>query len=78
MSLLDRIPMLPLAIVAIFLAIAPISPQPHLVEKLSMLFAGNLVRPLDIFDLFLHSAALILLIIKLIRWHSARRSKEQA
>ena len=77
MSLLDRIPMLPLVVIAIFLAVAPISPQPHLVEKLLMLFAGNLIRPIDIFDLFLHSAGLILLFIKLIRLFSTRRLKKQ-
>ena len=35
------------------LGLAPFSP-PHIVEKLTMLFRGTLVRPLDWFDLFYH------------------------
>ncbi|MGK7346739.1 MAG: hypothetical protein ACNS63_13115 [Candidatus Nitrospinota bacterium M3_3B_026] len=53
--------------VALWLAVAPISPKPHLVEKLGMLKNGQLSRPLDIFDLFLHSAPLLLLGAKLIK-----------
>ncbi|HGG61152.1 MAG TPA: hypothetical protein ENK26_14765 [Gammaproteobacteria bacterium] len=65
MKWLRELPVLPLAVVAILMAIAPIQPKPHLVEKLTMLMNGELVRPLDIFDLFLHGAPIALLIIKL-------------
>jgi hypothetical protein len=34
---------------ALLLGLAPFHPQPHLVEKLGMLFAGTLRRPLDLF-----------------------------
>ena len=64
---LDRISLPLLAIVALFLALAPFTPQPHLWEKLNMLAAGTLVRPIDIFDLFLHGTPLVLLVIKLVR-----------
>ena len=47
------------------LGLAPFSP-PHIVEKLSMLVKGNLVRPIDWFDLFLHGIPWILLITKII------------
>ncbi len=40
---------------ALLLGLAPFSPEPHLLEKLRMLFAGDLHRPIDIFDLFWHS-----------------------
>jgi hypothetical protein len=50
--------------VAILLALAPFFPEPHLVEKLRMLFRGELRRPLDIFDLFLHGTPLVLLLVK--------------
>ena len=53
MNVLNRIPMLWLALVAGWLAVAPIWPEPHLIEKLRMLLAGTLVRPLDMFDLLL-------------------------
>jgi hypothetical protein len=50
--------------VAILLALAPFFPEPHLVEKLRMLSRGELRRPLDIFDLFLHGTPLVLLLVK--------------
>ena len=69
---LDRISMPLLAVPAVFLALAPFAPQPHLWEKLNMLVAGTLVRPIDIFDLFLHGTPLVLLLVKLIRrWRRA-------
>lgn len=46
------------------LGLAPFNP-PHIVEKLSMLIKGNLVRPLDWFDLFLHGIPWILLLLKI-------------
>lgn len=46
------------------LGLAPFSP-PHIVEKLSMLIRGNLVKPLDWFDLFFHGIPWILLILKI-------------
>jgi len=51
--------------VALFLAVAPIVPEPHLVEKLRMLASGTLRRPLDIFDLFWHAGPLGLLLFRL-------------
>lgn len=64
---LDRIPTAALAIPAIFLALAPFAPEPHLWEKLKMLAAGTLSRPIDIFDLLMHGVPLLLLVIKLLR-----------
>lgn len=66
LAMLDRIPYLPLVVVAIAAAIVPFG-QPHLIEKLRMLLSGTLTRPLDIFDLFFHSFPLLILIAKLIR-----------
>jgi hypothetical protein len=60
-----RIPLLPLTIAAIIMALAPFSPEPHLLEKSRMLIHGELVRPIDIFDLFWHSFLLLLLAIRL-------------
>jgi len=53
-----------LIILAILMGIAPFNAEPHLIEKLNMLMVGTLVKPLDIFDLLMHSAPLVLLIIK--------------
>ena len=49
---------------ALLLGLAPFAPEPHLFEKVRMLVAGTLVRPIDIFDLLMHSAPIILLLLK--------------
>jgi hypothetical protein len=71
MTWLDRIPLTWLIVVALWMAVAPITPEPHLLEKLRMLGLGTLSRPLDIFDLLLHAAPLLLLVLRL--WRRARR-----
>lgn len=65
MKWLANIPYMLLVPLALFLALAPFTPEPHLWEKLKMLFAGTLVRPIDIFDLFLHGTPLVILLLKL-------------
>ena len=72
MELLDRIPMNIAVLAALTLGLAPFVPEPHIWEKLKMLAAGTLVRPLDIFDLVLHAAPWAVLIAKLIRMALAR------
>ena len=66
MKWLDKIPYIVITPLAIFLALAPFSPEPHLWEKLKMLFAGTLVRPVDIFDLCLHGIPMLILVLKLL------------
>lgn len=53
-------------ILCLTLGLAPFVPQPHLVEKLRMLFDGTLNRPIDIFDLFLHAIPFLLALAKLV------------
>ena len=53
--------------VAILLALAPFSPEPHLTEKIGMLLNGTLKKPIDIFDLFLHATPITLLLVKLMK-----------
>lgn len=72
MAWLDKIPLSLLVLVAAWMAIAPIAPEPHLIEKLRMLSQGMLIKPLDIFDLCLHSAPIVLLLLRLWRQFSAR------
>ena len=67
-KLIDKIPLVPLAVMAIFMTLAPFSPEPHLVEKTRMLMNGELVKPIDIFDLFWHSIFVIVLVIRLLRY----------
>ncbi len=71
-SWLDEVPLVLLALLAVWLALAPFHPEPHLWEKLKMLAAGTLTRPLDIFDLLFHAAPQALLGWKLVRMWRAR------
>jgi hypothetical protein len=73
MAWLDRIPLWILVAVALTLGLAPFVPEPHLWEKLKMLAAGTLSRPIDIFDLLYHGAPWVLLALKLVRMASRRR-----
>lgn len=45
------------------LGLAPYKP-PHIIEKLTMLVQGRLVRPIDWFDLVFHSIPWLLLVAK--------------
>jgi len=64
-NLIDKIPFGLLAAIALIMALAPFVPEPHLWQKLKMLAEGTLVKPIDIFDIFWHSWAIILLVIKM-------------
>ncbi|HPW09456.1 MAG TPA: hypothetical protein PLD78_17570 [Burkholderiaceae bacterium] len=72
MRWLDSIPLPLLIALAVWMGVAPITPEPHLMEKLRMLGNGTLTRPLDIFDLCLHAAPLILLAVRL--WRRRKNS----
>lgn len=67
MKWLDDIPYLILIGLAALMAMLPFEPQPHLMEKLAMLSAGELIKPVDIFDLFWHLLPAILLLVKFLR-----------
>jgi len=64
-SLFDKIPLPLLVVVCLTLGLAPFTPEPHLLEKLRMLTEGQLVKPIDIFDLVLHGTPWVLLLVKL-------------
>jgi len=76
-KLIDKIPLVPLAILAIFMMLAPFSPEPHLLEKTRMLMNGELVKPVDIFDLFWHSIFVILLVVRLLRYKTEMNDKSE-
>jgi hypothetical protein len=67
MKIIDSIPLSTLVIASLLLGLAPFVPEPHLVQKISMLANNELVKPLDIFDLLMHSSPSVLLVIRLIR-----------
>lgn len=70
MKWLDKIPFSTLLIISLFLGLAPFVPEPHVWEKLKMLAAGSLSKPIDIFDLLMHGTPWVLLCLKAIRQFS--------
>ena len=62
-SLLDYKLLIPLVLL---LGFAPFLPQPHIVEKIRMLMAGTLRRPIDTFDLFWHAWPFALLAYRIV------------
>ena len=66
MDFLDQIPWNLAIIAALTLGLAPFFPEPHIWEKLKMLVAGDLAKPIDIFDLVLHAAPWLLLLLKVL------------
>ena len=63
-ALLDYKFLIPLVLL---LGFAPFFPQPHIVEKISMLLTGTLNRPIDIFDLVWHAWPFALLAYRILR-----------
>ncbi|MDY6857815.1 MAG: RND transporter [Pseudomonadota bacterium] len=67
LRLLDVIPLFAAMALAATLGLAPFAPEPHVWEKLKLLAAGGLTRPVDMFDLALHGAPWLLVVAKLAR-----------
>jgi len=67
MQWLDDISYVFLIGVAIVMALMPFQPEPHLVEKYHMFLAGELRKPMDIFDVLWHLLPTLLLLVKLLR-----------
>ena len=59
-----RIPWIVLIGACLTLGLAPFRP-PHVVEKLQMLAAGTLRRPVDVFDLAMHGTPWLLLLARI-------------
>lgn len=62
--MIRKMPWLILIAGSLTLGLAPFVPQPHLFEKIQMLFNGNLTNIVDIFDLVMHGIFPLLLILK--------------
>lgn len=65
MSVLDQIPPSLLIVAALTVGLGPFVLEPQLWEKLRMLVAGDLVKPMDRFDLALHAALFVVLVFTL-------------
>jgi len=66
LSWVQSLPLSLLVILCLTLGLAPFVPEPHIWQKLKILVAGNLTKPIDIFDLLMHGLPFVLLIVKLI------------
>ena len=73
----NKIPLPLLVVVCLTLGLAPFTPEPHLLEKLRMLTEGQLVKPIDIFDLVLHGTPWVLLLVKLYLLATDRTQKQK-
>jgi len=65
-EMIKSLPYSLLIIMSIFMAFAPFQPEPHLVQKFAMFMAGNLIKPLDMFDVLWHLLPIILLVTKFV------------
>lgn len=68
LEFIDKIPLWPLVAFAVFMSLAPFTPEPHLLEKSRMLVNGELTKGIDIFDLFWHLLFPVLLLLRLMRY----------
>ena len=75
MKLLDAIPLSLVIIMCLSIGLAPFVPEPHVVEKLRMLFSGSLSKPVDIGDLLMHGSPWIVLALKGLRLAVSKREK---
>jgi len=64
-NLFDKAPTLTLVLLCLTVGLAPFTPEPHVWEKLKMLFGGTLARPVDMLDLLVHAIPWLLLAARL-------------
>ncbi|WP_084862287.1 RND transporter [Salibaculum halophilum] len=67
MAVLDQIDWSLILLACATLGLAPFVPEPHIWEKLKMLVAGELTKPLDILDFLMHGAPFLVLAAKVVR-----------
>jgi len=73
MKWLDKLPWLIVIVSVATLGLAPYAPEPHVVEKLKMLVAGTLVKPIDMFDLVMHGSLWVVLVLKIVRQFTVKK-----
>jgi len=66
MGFIKDIPFSVVVLLCLTLGLAPFVPEPHVWEKIKMLTAGTLTKPIDIFDLAMHAFPFVLLGLKLV------------
>jgi hypothetical protein len=68
---IDRTPLGVLVAMTAWMLVAPIVPEPHLIEKWRMLRQGTLTRPIDLFDVVWHLLPAALLALHLWRMRAS-------
>jgi hypothetical protein len=63
-KLMEGLPLVMVILLCLTIGLAPYNP-PHIWEKLQMLAKGQLVKPIDWFDLFMHGIPWLLLVLKI-------------
>lgn len=74
---LDRLPLAPLVVAAVVLGFSPFLPEPHLLQKLGLLFKGQLDKPIDRIDLLMHASLPLLLVLKWVRLRQVRHHRRR-
>lgn len=64
---IDRLPWWIVGFMVLTLGLAPYTPEPHILEKLKMLFEGDLRDGMDWFDLGLHGVPWVVALVKGLR-----------
>lgn len=58
---------------SVTLGLAPFFPEPHVWEKLKWLVGDQIFKPIDWFDLLMHSAPWIWLIIEIVKKYGLKK-----
>lgn len=66
MNWLHKLPWPLILIACSFVMLAPFVPEPHLWQKMKMLLAGTLNKPIDIIDVVWHSWPVIIIVLKIV------------
>lgn len=64
---INKLPTLPIILMGSWMAIAPVFPEPHLVQKFLMAMNGDAFRLIDVFDVLMHGGLGLLAAVKLWR-----------
>jgi len=67
MKWLDELSYIFLIAGAALMLMMPFEPEPHLLEKYHMWLAGELHKPMDLFDIVWHMTPTLLLVLKFVR-----------
>lgn len=59
-SFIDGLPVMPTLVIGIWMALAPFTPEPHLLQKFMMAMNGDAFKLIDVFDVFMHGGLGIL------------------